>query len=111
MMDQTRSATGGSWAAYPTKPFIGLELGGVLGYLVYAGLLVSALMFFVWSRVDVREAASDLESAQRSYQALLTEQDQLRLELAVRKDLAAVEQSSAALGLVSEVQVVEVPLK
>ncbi|MFT5584330.1 MAG: hypothetical protein ACI9VR_001915 [Cognaticolwellia sp.] len=109
-MDSTRPARG-AWAAYPTRPFVGVELGGVLGYLIYAGLLVSALMFFVWSRVDVRTAAADLEWSQRTYQATLTEQDQLRLELATRSDLATLERSSAALGLVQDVELVEVPAK
>lgn len=106
-MDSPRPARG-AWAAYPTRPFVGLELGGVLGYLIYAGLLVSALMFYVWSRVDVRTAASDLEASQRVYQQTLTTQDQLRLELATRSDLAALERSSAALGLVQDVELVEV---
>jgi hypothetical protein len=88
-----------------------LELGGVLGYLIYAGLLVSALMFYVWSRVDVRTAASDLEWSQRTYQATLTEQDQLRLELATRSDLATLERSSAVMGLVQDVELVEVHVK
>lgn len=109
-MDSPRPARG-AWAAYPTRPFVGLELGGVLGYLIYAGLLVSALMFYVWSRVDVRTAASDLEWSQRTYQATLTTQDQLRLELATRSDLATLERSSAAMGLVQDVELVEVPVK
>lgn len=107
-MDQSRPARG-AWAAYPTRPFVGLELSGVLGFLIYTGLLVSALMFYVWSRVDVRTAAADLEAAQDGYQALLTEQDQLRLELSSRRDLAHVEALSAELELsADDVQVVEV---
>jgi hypothetical protein len=65
-------------------------------------------MFYVWSRVDVRTAASDLEWSQRTYQATLTVQDQLRLELATRSDLATLERSSVILGLVQDVELVEV---
>ncbi len=106
-MDSPRPARG-AWAAYPTRPFVGLELSGVLGYLIYAGLLGSAMMFYVWSRVDVRTSASDLESSQRTYQVTLTAQDQLRLELATRSDLATLERSSVELGLVQDVELVEV---
>ncbi len=97
-----------AWVGYPTRPFVGVTLAGVVRYVVFGALLVASLMFYVWSRVDVRARAADLETAREHLSELRTDQDRLSLELAARRDLAALDAVGARLGLVSEVDVVAV---
>ncbi len=99
-----------AWVGYPTRPFVGVTLGGVLRYLAYGALLVASLMFYVWSRVDVRARAADLETTRQHLSELRTDQDRLALELAARRDLAALAAAGSDLGLVTEVDVVGVRL-
>lgn len=98
----------GAWADYPSRPFVGLRLGGVFRYLIYGVLLVACLMFYVWSRVDVRRSAALLETAQLDYAELLSQNDRLLLELASRRDLATVGLAGAQMELADDVTVVQV---
>ncbi|HJN77944.1 MAG TPA: hypothetical protein QGF58_28770 [Myxococcota bacterium] len=107
-MDRGRQLTR-AWVGYPNRPFVGLSLTGVVRYLAYAALLIASLMFYTWSRVDVRATAAALEGAQLELSELRTEQDRLELELATRRDLARVGGTTEGLALISEVKVVEVP--
>ena len=100
-----------SWLGTSTRPFVGCQLGGLLRYAVYGVLLVAALMFYVWSRVDVRASAAALESARWTSADLQDEGQRLRLELASRHDLARLAATSEAMGLVADTPVVEVDLK
>lgn len=100
-----------AWVGYPTRPFVGVTLGGVFRYLAYAALLVASLMFYVWSRVDVRARAAELETARQHLSELRTDQDRLALELAARRDLAALDAVGADMGLVTEVEVVGVEVQ
>ena len=84
-----------------------LRVWGLVRYLVFAMLLVASLMFYTWSRIDVRASAAVLDSAIIEYSALSADAERLQLELAARRDLAAVGQAGLALGLVSDVQVVD----
>ena len=97
-----------AWVGHRTRPFVGVQVDGLMRYALYGALLVASLMFYVWSRVDVRASAAALEGAQAELSQLHADQDRLRLELAVRHDLAGVATASEALGLVQEVAVVEV---
>ena len=96
-----------AWVGYPNRPFVGLSLTGVVRYLAYGALLIASLMFYTWSRVDVRATAADLERAQFELSELRTEQDRLDLELAMRRDLARVDGATDDLRVVSSVQVVD----
>lgn len=97
-----------AWVGYPNRPFVGLSLTGVVRYLAYAALLIASLMFYTWSRVDVRATAAELESAQFELSTLRTDQDRLSLELAMRSDLSRIGDTTGGLELVPDVQVVEV---
>ncbi|MCB9796198.1 MAG: hypothetical protein H6741_26170 [Alphaproteobacteria bacterium] len=87
-----------------------LKIWGLVRYLVFAMLMVASLMFYTWSRIDVRASAAVLDSAIIEYSALSADAERLQLELAARRDLASVGQAGLALGLVSEVEVVNLQL-
>jgi len=106
-MDKRRQLTR-AWVGYPSRPFVGLSLTGVVRYLAYATLLIASLMFYTWSRVDVRATAAELERAQIELSSLRTDQDRLSLELATRRDLARVSTASASMALAADVDVVEI---
>lgn len=97
-----------AWAGYQGRPFVGISLTGTARYVLYAALLVSSLMFYTWSRVDVRTRAAALESAQIQLANARIEQDRLALEIATRRDLARVGEGAELMGLSHEVDVVEV---
>ena len=84
---------------------LGLRLAALARYVVYALLLVASLMFYVWSRVDVRASAAELDRAADRYAALEAEQERLQLELATRRDLGRLNRVGLAMGLVSDVEV------
>lgn len=84
---------------------LGMRLAALLRYAVYALLLVASLMFYVWSRVDVRASAAELDRAAARYETLQAEQERLQLELATRRDLGRLGRAGAAMGLVSDVPV------
>ena len=98
-----RSAT---WLSN-ARPFVGFRLRGLLGYAVAGVLLVASLMFYVWSRVDVRVSAAALESARWESAQLRDDRDRLRLEIAGREDLARLSATALAMGLSDDVPVVE----
>lgn len=97
-----------AWAGYQGRPFVGISLPGTARYVAYAALLVSALMFYTWSRVDVRTRAASLESAQIQLANARVEQDRLTLEIAARRDMARVGEGAALMGLSSDIEIVEV---
>lgn len=97
-----------AWAGYQGRPFVGISLPGTARYLAYAALLVASLMFYTWSRVDVRARSASLESAQIELANARVEQDRLTLEIATRRDLARVGLGAGALGLVDDVAIIEV---
>lgn len=82
---------------------------GLLRYVAYGLLLVASLMFYVWSRVDVRASAATLDRATMKLATAEAEHERLVLELATRRDLARVGQAGVAMGLVSGVKLVDVP--
>ncbi|MCB9761944.1 MAG: hypothetical protein H6739_19120 [Alphaproteobacteria bacterium] len=100
----------GVWlgARAPAQP-VGIRLVGLVRYVAYAALLVASLMFYVWSRVDVRASAAHLDHATVQLAQLQAEQERLLLELASRRDLGTLGQAGMSLGLVEGVAVVEIP--
>lgn len=84
---------------------LGVRLASLARYTLYALLLVASLMFYVWSRVDVRASAAALDSAAARYEALQAEQERLHLELAARRDLGRLSRVGAAMGLVADAEV------
>lgn len=84
--------------------------GVILRYGLYLALLVASLMFYVWSRVDVRVSAGALDRAVVQLSELQAEHERLQLELAVRRDLGRLDRAGEVLGLVSEVAVVDVSM-
>lgn len=97
-----------SWLGASTRPFVGFQLGGLIRYALYGIALVAALMFYVWSRVDVRASAAALEAARWTSADLQDDGQRLRLELASRHDLARLTSTGEAMGLVTDLPVVEV---
>jgi len=89
----------------------GLRVGVIFRYLGFGVLFVASLMFYVWSRVDVRKTSTDLGEQIAMLQALEVEQERLSLELATRRDVSRLEHGSAALGLVDDVPVVELEVQ
>lgn len=87
---------------------LGLQLPVLARYATIFAMLVWALMFYVWSRVDVRDSARLLDADIAQLEQLHVENDRLALELAARKDLASLKASAGGLGLVAGVDVVEV---
>ncbi len=87
---------------------LGLQIPVLARYATIFAMLVFALMFYVWSRVDVRDSASALDASLAQLEQLNVEHDRLALELAARKDLAALKSSAGSLGLVAGVAVVDV---
>ena len=104
-------ALGGAWVGRSAAGLLagasraGVRVGVVLRYFTFAMLLVASLMFYVWSRVDVRASAAELDRVNTQLATRQAEQERLRLELATRQDLARLGQVGAAMGLVSDVQV------
>ena len=93
-----------------TRPEVaGIPVSGLVRYALFGLFLVAILMFYVWSRVAVRSVAADLDLAVRDLEVLQVDRDRLRLELAMRHDLARVETAALALGLEGDLEVVEVP--
>lgn len=84
---------------------------GLARYVVYALLLIASLMFYVWSRVDVRASAANLDRATMKLSAAQAEQERLVLELASRRDLARLRDAGLAMGLVSGVALVDIETK
>ncbi len=99
-----------TWLGVSARPFVGFQIGGLVRYAVYGVLLVASLMFYVWSRVDVRASAAALESARWESAELRDDRDRLRLELAGRRDLARLAATAQSMGLSDEVPVVQVSL-
>ena len=61
-MDWTSRMAAGTVGADRTRPMIGsFPLSVLLRYAVYGLILVTVLMFYVWSRVDVRRSAAELD--------------------------------------------------
>jgi cell division protein FtsL len=100
--------TGGA----PGGPMVvGVRVNVLFRYLGFGVLFVASLMFYVWSRIDVRRTAAELDSAVAWMEQLETEQEQLELELATRRDVSRLEAGSATLGLERDVPVVEVVVR
>lgn len=81
---------------------------GLLRYVAFGLLLVASLMFYVWSRVDVRASAAALDRATMQLAAAEAEHERLVLEVATRRDLARLGQAGTALGLVKGVTLVDI---
>lgn len=108
-MEWSERLAGAEWGREFTSVSLGIP-AGLLRYAVYSLFLVAALMFYVWSRVDVRTAAADLDLALRKMETLQVEGGHLGLELSMRRDLNRVEQAALALGLSGDVEIQEVVL-
>ena len=108
-MDWTSRMAAGTVGADRSRPMIGaFPLSVLLRYAVYGLILITVLMFYVWSRVDVRRSAAELDVAISELQTMEIERDRLRLELAMHRDLGRVEAASMQMGLSADVRVVEV---
>lgn len=98
----------GSGPRPPGGPMvIGLRVGVLFRYLGFGVLFVASLMFYVWSRIDVRNTSAELDDAVVLLQQLEVDQERLKLELATRRDVSRLEAGSRELGLVDDVAVVE----
>jgi len=108
-MDWSVRMAAGTVGADRTRPVMtGFPLAALLRYAIYGMILVTVLMFYVWSRVDVRRSAAELDSAISQLQVLEVERDRLRLELAMYRDLGRVEAAAQAFGLTSNVRIEEI---
>ena len=111
-MDWSVRMAAGTVGADRTRPVAsGLPLAGLLRYAIYGMILVTVLMFYVWSRVDVRRSAAELDAAISQLQLLEVERDRLRLELAMYRDLGRVEAAALATDLSADVRIEEVPVR
>jgi cell division protein FtsL len=108
-MDWSVRMAAGTVGADRTRPVMaGFPLAALLRYAIYGMILVTVLMFYVWSRVDVRRSAAELDSAVSHLQVLEVERDRLRLELAMHRDLGRIEAAAQSMGLTSDVRIEDV---
>ena len=108
-MDWSVRIAAGTVGADRTRPVTaGFPLAGLLRYAIYGMILVTVLMFYVWSRVDVRRSAAELDAAVSQLQLLEVERDRLRLELAMHRDLGRIEAAALATDLTVDVRIEDV---
>jgi cell division protein FtsL len=108
-MDWSVRMAAGTVGADRTRPALtGFPLAALFRYAIYGMILMTVLMFYVWSRVDVRRSAAELDSAVSHLQILEVERDRLRLELAMYRDLGRIAAAAQAMGLTSDVRIEEV---
>ena len=89
---------------------IGIRAHVLLRYTCFGVLLLASLMFYVWSRVDVRSTATDMASSVAYLDGLVIERERLELELATRRDVGRLKLAAEAMGLEQAQRVVEVVL-
>ncbi len=93
----------------PGGPMVlGLPPRVLLRYMGFGTLFVASLMFYVWSRTDVRSTSAELDEAVALLQQLEVDRERLELELATRRDVSRLEAASRELGLVDDAPVVEI---
>ena len=76
-----------------------VELSSLGGYALLIGLMAGCMLLSAWSRIDLRETAVALGSAERAYTAAQAETSRLALELSTLEDPAGLSQTAAALFL------------
>ena len=86
-----------------------VELSHLGRYMFIAALAGATAGISAWARIDLRETAVSLDTAERSYDAAQAEQARLNLELSSLRDPTRLEQLGGALALDRSVKVVTVP--
>ena len=92
-----------------THPHHGVELSWLGRYAIYAGLAAVCAMVAVWSRIEMRNLAMEMDKAHRAFGVAQAEQDRLQLELATLRDPRVLSERAQAMELVDTVQVIELP--
>ncbi len=87
---------------------IGVRAQVLLRYTCFGVLFVASLMFYVWSRVDVRTTAAQMASSVSQLDMLVVERERLELELATRRDVGVLRTAAESMGLERVRNVVEV---
>jgi hypothetical protein len=77
-------------------------------HAVWLVSLLALIALWVDIRVDVQQLRTDLSRSGRAYRQALQENEHLRLEVETRRRALAMEQAGAALGLVGDVELVDV---
>jgi cell division protein FtsL len=100
-MEWSQRLAAGSAGADLTRPSIAsIPMGGLVRYLLFSLMFVATLMFYVWSRIDVRDSAKTLDSVITQYEALHVERSRLELEMASRLSLVRVSSAASQMQLV-----------
>jgi|GEM_PF-1502014 len=100
-MEWSQRLVAGSAGSDLTRPSVGaIPVGGLIRYLMFALMFVATLMFYVWSRIDVRDSAIQLDSVITQYEALQVERDRLDLEVSSRRSLSRVSAAAQQMDLV-----------
>ena len=86
-----------------------VELSHLGRYMTIAALAGLCAMLSAWSRIDLRETAVALDSAERHYDAAQAQNARLQLELATLKDPSRLSRAEANVSLDRTVKVVSVP--
>ncbi len=101
-MEWSQRLAAGSVGADLTRPSVGaIPLGGLIRYLLFSLMFVATLMFYVWSRIDVRDSAKALDSVITQYNTLQVEKSRLELEMASRLSLVRVSSAASQMELVA----------
>jgi cell division protein FtsL len=101
-MEWSQRLAAGSVGADLTRPSVGaIPLGGLVRYLLFSMMFVATLMFYVWSRIDVRDSAKTLDSVITQYNTLQVERSRLELEMASRLSLVRVSSAASQMELVT----------